>query len=253
MASGGGSPIEVRATAGQLLWALVVRDIGCVLRNPTVLLTVAFVLGFCALVSPGASGLMGGMPALDTFGLAFVVMFSVVQVGGVFALFVIAEERAHGTYEVMARAGVTLPLLVAAKVISGVVLCVVVSVANAAAFGVQDGRLLRFAAVVAVGCIPFLLLSAGCGLLSRDEMKVNAFGFVLVVPCLAPMFGAFVPVAGVVGTATPVGFLVGFGVQALGSSVEALSMNPVALAVSLVLWLGLGVLWARWCIRRTQR
>ena len=224
MTGGSGFAKESTATQAQLLHALVMRDLGCALRNRTVLATIIAVLGFCALMMPQFVGSSEDYPIMESFGYVLVPLFPLLEVGGTVMLFVMAEERAHGTYEVMARAGATLPLLVASKLIAGIVLCVVISLAAAVLSGLRDANLLGFAVVVTVGSVPFLLLAAGCGLLSREEMRV----------------------------ACPVAFLAGFGAQALGGSMESLHMSPWPLAANLAAWVVLSVLWLRWCIRRAQ-
>ncbi len=243
---------EPTGAQAQLLHALVMRDLGCALRNRTVLMTIITVLGFCALMMPQFAGSAEELPFMGAFGYALVPLFSVLEVGGTIMLFAMAEERAHGTYEVMARAGATLPLLVASKLIAGIVLCVVISLVAALFSGMWNANLLEFAAVVAVGSVPFLLLAAGCGLLSRQEMRVNAFSFALVLLCIAPLLSALVPAAGTVSMACPVAFLAGFGAQALGGSIESLHMSLWPLVANLVAWTVLSALWLRWCIRRAQ-
>ena len=252
MTGGSGFAKGSTATQAQLLHALVMRDLGCALRNRTVLMTIITVLGFCALMMPQFVGSADDLPSMEAFGCVLVSLFPVLEVGGTIMLFAMAEERAHGTHEVMARAGVTLPLLVASKLIAGIVLCVVISLAAAVLSGLHNANLLEFAAVVAVGSVPFLLLAVGGGLLSREEMRVNAFSFVLVLLCIAPLLSALVPVAGTVSMACPVAFLAGFGTEMLGGSVESLHMSLWPSVVNLAAWTVLSVLWLRWCIRRAQ-
>ena len=137
---------EPTGAQAQLLHALVMRDLGCALRNRTVLMTIITVLGFCALMMPQFAGSAEELPFMGAFGYALVPLFSVLEVGGTIMLFAMAEERAHGTYEVMARAGATLPLLVASKLIAGIVLCVVISLVAALFSGMWNANLLEFAA-----------------------------------------------------------------------------------------------------------
>ena len=246
---------EEIATKSQLMGALVLRELGCALRNRTVLLTVAVVVGFCAFLTLVVPELLDGLPVMRAFFYAFVVTVPVVEVGGVIMLFAMAEEWSHGTYEVMARAGVSVGLVVAGKVVAGVVLCALIEVVVALIVGAGVRQALGLGALTAVGCIPFLLVAAGCGLCSRDEMRVNAFAFLLVVLCLVPLFGPLIPPLGIVGVASPTAFLVGSGTWMMDGSAgfQLLSMDPLALAASLAAWSVASIIWARWCIRRAER
>lgn len=231
-----------RATPSKTVAALVLRDLGCAMRNPTVLL--------CILVAMGASWFFGTVlgddsqqtAGLEPFLLAFTAILPALESGGVVTLFVMSEEQAHGTYRVMIRGGATLGQIAAGKVIAGCLLSAIATPLCLWLAGFGPEGLPGAAAAGALGNIAPCMLFCSAGLLSDDQMRANFWAGPLVFAGLLPMVGAIEPSLGLIGALSPNGFLAGTCAWAVLGSPEALGMSIGATAASGVAWLALGAI-----------
>lgn len=229
----------------RIIGALIARDAGCALRNPTVLL--------CAVVAIAFSWFFGAMladeaaaaPDFGVFLMAFAAILPTLEVGGVVTLFVMSEEDAHGTYDVMLRGGASLGAIVAAKVIVGAVGCAALVPLCLALVGAPTTGLAPAALLTAVGSLPVLVLFCGCGLRAADQMRTNGWAWPLVVAGMLPLLGAMGPQWAPLVAVSPLGFLAGSCTAAATGMPDALGLPLPALAANLVVWLALAALWLR--------
>ncbi len=155
-------------TTPRIIGALVARDAGCALRNPTVLLCAAVAVGFSWLFGATLADELTATPGFAVFLMAFATILPTLEVGGVVTLFAMSEEDAHGTYDVMVRGGASLEAIVAAKVIVGAAGCAVLVPVCLALAGAPRGCLGPAVLLTAVGS-PFSCCSAdaACALPTR--------------------------------------------------------------------------------------
>lgn len=233
----------------RIIGALIARDAGCALRNPTVLL--------CAVVAIAFSWFFGAMladeaaatPDFGVFLMAFAAILPTLEAGGVVTLFVMSEEDARGTYDVMLRGGVSLGAIVTAKVIVGAVGCAALVPLCLALAGAPTAGLAPAALLTAVGSLPVLVLFCGCGLRAADQMRTNGWAWPLVVAGMLPLLGAMGPQWASLVAASPLGFLAGSCVAATTGAPDALGLPFPVLAANLVAWLILALLWLRRCMK----
>lgn len=233
--------------------ALVWRDLGCALRNPTVLVCIAAALGFC--------WLFGSLnTAKDEFfapfrGLIIVLaaVLPTLEVGGVVTLFVMSHEHSCGAYRVMMRSGATIGTIVAGKAIAGCLLAVVFSFPCFALAGFAPAALPALGAVTAVGCLPLLMLFCGCGLLSNDQMRSNFWAWPLTLAGVLPFVSTLDPALGAATLVSPAGFLTGASTWVLTGSPESLGLTAPAVIANEVIWLAIGAFWLHHCIKTWRR
>lgn len=229
-----------RPSTPRAVAALVLRDLGCALRNPTVLL--------CILVALGASWFFGAMlgddvrrdTGLESFLLTFIAILPALESGGVITLFVMSEEQAHGTYQVMARSGAALGQIAAAKVVTGCLLSALITPLGLWLGGFGTQGLPATIAIGALGSLAPCLLFCGAGLLSDDQMRANFWAGPLVFAGLLPLVGAVEPALGLVGALSPEGFLAGGCAWAVLGSPEAVGMSAAMTVASGIVWTALG-------------
>ena len=239
---------QERATP-RIIGALVARDAGCALRNPTVLLCAAVAAAFSWLFGATLADELTATPGFAVFLMAFATILPTLEAGGVVTLFAMSEEDAHGTYDVIVRGGASLEAIVAAKVIVGAVGCTVLVPVCLALAGAPRGCLGPAVLLTAVGSLPVLVLFCGCGLRAADQMRTNGWAWPLVVAGMLPLLGALGPQWAPLVAASPVGFLAGSCVAAATGTPDALGLPLPALAANLVAWLILALLWLRRCMK----
>ena len=199
---------QERATP-RIIGALVARDAGCALRNPTVLLCAAVAAAFSWLFGATLADELTATPGFAVFLMAFATILPTLEAGGVVTLFAMSEEDAHGTYDVIVRGGASLEAIVTAKVIVGAAGCAVLVPVCLALAGAPRGCLGPAVLLTAVGSLPVLVLFCGCGLRAADQMRTNGWAWPLVVAGMLPLLGALGPQWAPLVAASPVGFLAG--------------------------------------------
>lgn len=224
------------------------RDAGNALRNPTVLVCCLIAVALCWYMSSGASD---SFPNARMYAVGASAVWPTTMAGCVITLFVMAEEREHGSYATMRRMGVPLWCIVASKVIVGV-LASATSSAVALLPCVPDLVTLVCAALlVAVGSLSYVMLCVACGLMSTKQMHTNGWSVPLalasLVVILVPLEGAVSPVAALM----PTQFLMFFEV-ALATGTSGAGGWQVA-ALNGVAWLLISGALLSWRVRVTQR
>ena len=84
---------QERATP-RIIGALVARDAGCALRNPTVLLCAAVAAAFSWLFGATLADELTATPGFAVFLMAFAAILPTLEAGGVVTLFAMSEEDA---------------------------------------------------------------------------------------------------------------------------------------------------------------
>ena len=163
--------------------ALVLRDLGCALRTPTILLMAVVGIALCWVITPWIGGLASPDEEVRRFLLALDATVPALMGGSSVALFLLAEEREHGACAALARAGISLKALVAAKVLAALaftapiaLVCLVVTEAPASCW--VPGAL-----AVTATSLPLLVISAGFGVIVRTYGQTS--GPALILVCLA--------------------------------------------------------------------
>lgn len=233
--------------------ALVWRDLGCALRNPTVLACMAVALGFCWLF--GSLDTVDGERYAPFRGLIIVLaaVLPTLEIGGVVTLFVMSHEHSRGAYGVMMRSGATIGTIVAGKVIAGCLLATAFSFPCFALAGFAPAALPTLGAVTAVGCLPLLLLFCGCGLLSNDQMQSNFWAWPLTLAGILPFVSTLDPALGAATLVSPAGFLTGAATWVLTGSPESLGLTAPAVIANEIIWLAIGAFWLHHCIKTWKR
>jgi hypothetical protein len=235
----------------QIIVALVRRDLGCALRNPTVLACMLVPLGLCWFLAAVTADGPATVSFMRPFAYAVAAIFPTVEVGGVLTLFVMSEEGPRGTYRLMKRCGVRLRHIVAAKMTVGVLVSALITAACFGLMGVPLVHLAPIGAAAALGSAPTLLLFCACGLRCADQIWANFWAgpisFVALAPLLGAMAPAFEPMATLIASASPTTLLAGActaiasgGLGALNAG--ALGITPLAMVISSVIWLAGGTL-----------
>ena len=101
--------------------ALVLRDLGCTLRTPTVLFMAAFGVLLCwgvAQWSLGFSDIPQARGDLSRFVLDSSAVMPALTGGSVIPLSLMAEEREHGTIALLSRAGASMSAIAASKALN---------------------------------------------------------------------------------------------------------------------------------------
>lgn len=239
------NPSTPRAVA-----ALVLRDLGCTMRNPTALVCTAVGLAICVFYGRYWSQDIATGTPFSSFIIAMAAVVPVLEAGEMITLFAMSEEMAHNSYPAILRTGTSLGAIVAAKTIAG---CVVSGVLAALCFlgmGIGGWRLSAIAAITLVGSIPFLLLSSGCGLISKDQMKVNFWAWPLVLGGLLPVVAAAKPEWAFLALLSPLGFQVVECLEAVSGPLSVFDLGHPALWVSFAAWLFVSALWLRYCMNK---
>ena len=237
------------------LRALFARDVGNALRNPTVIVCCLITLALCwymhVKVSMGSAGWgletqpdAEAAKAWMTYVVSASAVFPATMAGCVTTLFVMAEEREHGSYEVMRRAGVSLGEILASKIAIGVLASVVFSLVALLPCVSRVLDLVLAAILVAAGSVPYVVLCVACGLLLRKQIHTNGLSVLLALASLVPIVASVSPVVACVATLCPTYFLafanvaVLVGGQGAGGWAVALASWVAWLAVSsaLLLW-----------------
>ena len=241
-----------QASASRIVGALVARDLGCALRNPTVLICILVSLAACWFFGTVPAADMRGIDGMQEFLLAFIAVLPTLMAGGVVTLFAMSEEQAHGTYRVMARGGAPLGLVVAGKVTAGALLSAALTPLGFWLAGFAIGYLPVFA-VAAVGSIASQMLFCAAALLSDDQMRTNFWAGPLVLIGMLPLAGTFDPALGFLGLLSPQGFLAGACAQLIQGTPAGLGMTVPGMVASGVLWLGLAAAALAASMRRWKR
>lgn len=170
------------------IYALVARDLGDAVRNPTTLMScgagvlLAVVIGNAAAnasrLDPGEAGAFALIGAF-CIGPAFA--------GSVVELFVMAEERERGVYVTLAGAGVTAGELAVSKWLSATLVTLAVQVAVCLLLGFAPSEAAALLALTAVAAQPLLLAGLACGLFAREQMASSLLAVPLTVVAVAPI------------------------------------------------------------------
>lgn len=241
------------ATSAHAIGACALRDIGCAFRNPTALACMAVALAFCAFYGRMWEEDVASGTAFSAFIIAFIAVMPVLEAGGVITLFAMSEELAHGSHHVITRSGVSLKAIVAGKIAASWLISCGLGILCFWAAGIDGTRLAPIAAVLAAGCLPFLVFSCGFGLLSKDQMRTNLWACPLALSALLALMGTMGPHSSFLIYLSPVGWQVAECVAALGPGIEPLQLSQPLLALSWIGWMGAGLFFLRSCMKQWHK
>lgn len=234
--------------------ALVRRDLGCALRNPTVLVCALVPVLLCGLLGHTLADVFASTPPMRNFAYALAAVFPTLEAGGVLTLFVMSAERSHGTYRIMRRCGVTLGEIVAAKMIMGMAASAATTALCFWLIGAAPEHLGALACASAIGCLPTLLLFCAAGLLLNDEAHTNFWAAPITLAAILPLLGALTPAIGPIGAAatalSPTGFLAGTCVWIATGTETALALTAPPMIASGLAWLAASLLILQRCLRK---
>lgn len=227
----------------RIVGGLVARDAGCAMRNPTVIACVAVAAAFSWLFGAVLTSDAADASNPSAFLMAFATIIPALEVGGVVTLFVMGEEGARGTYDLMVRSGASLGAIVAAKVAVGVAGCTAAVPLCLMLSGAPVAALAPSALPTAIGSLPALMLFCGCGLRSSDQARTNKWAWLLVVIGILPTLGALGQQWGPFAAASPLGFLAASCTSIATGTPDSLGLAFPALAANLAAWLAIAALW----------
>lgn len=182
--------------------ALVLRDLGCALRTPTVLFMAAFGALLCWGVSQwsvGFSDIPQARDELTRFILAASAVMPALTGGSVIPVSLMAEEREHGTSALLARAGASMGAVAASKAIAALVLTALLALACLAIAGIPADALAPATLATTLASVPFVLVSTAMGLITRVQGQTSGWYLALVAlampTLLATIDSAILPLA----------------------------------------------------------
>ena len=243
----------MQTTTARAISACALRDIGCALRNPTSVVCMAVALVFCAFYGRFWGADIAQGTAFSAFIIAFISVMPVLEAGGVITLFATSEEVAHNSYGAILRTGGSLRAIVAGKLIAGWLICCVLGVLCFWVAGIEDGRLIPLAGAFAVGSLPFLALSSGFGLISKDQMHTNFWAWPLALSALLAMVATLGPEVSFLVYLSPLGLQVAECVAIAGPGLEQLQLLQPALIASWCAWLAAAAFCLRQCMAKWRR
>ena len=182
--------------------ALVLRDLGCTLRTPTVLFMAAFGVLLCwgvAQWSLGFSDIPQARGDLSRFVLDSSAVMPALTGGSVIPLSLMAEEREHGTTALLSRAGASMSAIAASKALAALILIALLALACLTITGVPVGALAPATLATVLASVPFMLASTAMGLITRAQGQTSGWYLALVAlampTLLATIDSAILPLA----------------------------------------------------------
>ncbi len=181
------------------LAALVLRDLGCALRTPTIVFMALVGVALCWVIAQWSGSLDPVDEDVRRFLLALDAIVPPLMGGSSVALFLLAEEREHGACAALARAGVPLGSTVVAKVLAAMAFTALVTLACLAVTAVPVDCWAPSVVAVTVASLPLLVVAAAMGTVVRTYAQTSGPCLVLVClalpPQLATLDAALAPIA----------------------------------------------------------
>lgn len=185
------------------LGALVLRDLGCTLRTPVIVLMGVLSVALCWMVAQW----IGDLGALDELTRLFVLASDAtvppLMGGSSVALFLLVEEREHGACAALARAGVPLGAMVASKVLAATVFTAAIVLACLAATDVPAACWAPATLMATAASLPFLVIAAALGATLRAYSQTSIWCLLLVCLALPTEVATLDPALAPLATAMP--------------------------------------------------